>query len=114
MRISLNKTSLSNNLAEAATENTKLVEESKKQPGMITEDFIGSETSENEPTAKKKSRRGITPYGSVCDKDKEFGAKKQQTQQMLDDFDSQDSLIIQSDVATQSMAVTQKLKSSKS
>ena len=113
MRISLNKTSLSNNLAEAATENTKLVEETKKQPGMITEDFIGSETSDNEPTAKKK-RRGITPYGSVCDKDKEFGAKKQQTQQMLDDFDSQDSLIIQSDVATQSMAATQKLKSSKS
>ena len=74
MRISLNKTSLSNNLAEAATENTKLVEETKKQPGMITEDFIGSETSDNETT--KNKRRGITPYGSVCDKDKEFGAKK--------------------------------------
>ena len=86
---SLNKSSTHsnfNNQAEAAvntTDKTKINNQTKGQHGhgaMITEDFIGSESSEEEKTLiRKQNKKNVlkdNPYGDVCAKDQDSDRRR--------------------------------------
>ena len=98
----------------AAPNQTPMVNEKQKilRPGMITEQFsLSSVSSEGDNVKMKKNARDSdsSDYDDNGNLKREshldFGAKKQ-TQEMVDEFDSEESLIVQKSSLTKSLHAT--------